>query len=100
MVSPEILLGFEHCLMPRSARPLAITRGKEATTPAGVTLVLSLKLMVSTPPVLLATNPPTDSPSVPSFFQGMPRCRGCTNPPVPPAPRKTTKKHRAPRKRA
>jgi phospholipase C len=34
------------------------------------------------PPVLLDTNPPTDSPTVPSFFQGMPACRGCTGPPA------------------
>ena len=34
------------------------------------------------PPVLLDTNPPTDSPTVPSFFQGMRACRGCTGPPA------------------
>jgi len=44
-------------------------------------------------PVLLDTNPPTDSPALPSFFRGMPRCRGCTNPPARPGPRKGTRKH-------
>jgi len=34
------------------------------------------------PPVLLATNPPTDSPSVPAYFAGLPECVGCTT--VPP----------------
>jgi phospholipase C len=33
------------------------------------------------PPVLLATNPPTDSPSVPAYFTSQPVCVGCTNPP-------------------
>ncbi|MGH7918551.1 MAG: alkaline phosphatase family protein [Candidatus Dormibacteraceae bacterium] len=33
------------------------------------------------PPVLLATNPPTDSPSIPLYFQGRPPCFGCTSPP-------------------
>ncbi len=28
-------------------------------------------------PFLLPTNPPTDSPSVPSYFRGRPACRGC-----------------------
>jgi len=32
-------------------------------------------------PVLLATNPPTDSPSIPGYFRGMPACVGCTAPP-------------------
>jgi phospholipase C len=32
-------------------------------------------------PVLLPTNPPTDSPSVPAYFSGMPPCLGCTTPP-------------------
>ncbi len=36
------------------------------------------------PPVLLPTNPPTDSPSVPRLFAGMGPCDGCTTPP--PAP--------------
>jgi hypothetical protein len=31
--------------------------------------------------VLLATNPPTDSPSVPAYFTSQPVCVGCTNPP-------------------
>jgi phospholipase C len=35
-------------------------------------------------PVLLATNPPTDSPSIPAYFRGKPACVGCTTPP--PAP--------------
>ena len=30
------------------------------------------------PPVLLPTNPPTDSPSIPANFQGKPPCVGCT----------------------
>jgi phospholipase C len=38
-------------------------------------------------PVLLATNPPTDSPSVPRYFKGRPRCVGCTIPPPAPMPR-------------
>ena len=32
-------------------------------------------------PVLLPTNPPTDSPSTPAYFQGRGRCTGCTSPP-------------------
>jgi phospholipase C len=30
------------------------------------------------PPVLLPTNPPTDSPSIPTYFAGMGPCVGCT----------------------
>lgn len=30
------------------------------------------------PPVLLATNPPTDSPSIPAYFASQAACRGCT----------------------
>jgi phospholipase C len=33
------------------------------------------------PPVLLPTNPPTDSPSIPAYFIGRPSCPGCTTPP-------------------
>jgi phospholipase C len=33
------------------------------------------------PPVLLPTNPPTDSPTIPFYFVGLPACRGCTTPP-------------------
>jgi len=33
------------------------------------------------PPVLLATNPPTDSPAIPAYFRGKPACVGCTTPP-------------------
>jgi phospholipase C len=33
------------------------------------------------PPVLLDTNPPTDSPTLPEYFTGMPPCMGCTTPP-------------------
>jgi phospholipase C len=33
------------------------------------------------PPVLLPTNPPTDSPSIPRYFTGKPPCAGCTSPP-------------------
>ena len=36
------------------------------------------------PPVLLPTNPPTDSPTIPASFKGKPACLGCTTPP--PAP--------------
>jgi phospholipase C len=30
------------------------------------------------PPALLPTNPPTDSPSIPTYFAGRPPCIGCT----------------------
>jgi phospholipase C len=30
------------------------------------------------PPLLLPTNPPTDSPSIPAYFTGKPPCLGCT----------------------
>ena len=33
-------------------------------------------------PVLLPTNPPTDSPSIPPYFTGRPPCLGCTTPPA------------------
>jgi phospholipase C len=33
------------------------------------------------PPVLLPTNPPTDSPRIPAYFRGRPPCAGCTVPP-------------------
>jgi hypothetical protein len=33
------------------------------------------------PPLLLPTNPPTDSPSIPPYFSQKPRCRGCPTPP-------------------
>jgi hypothetical protein len=33
------------------------------------------------PPVLLPTNPSTDSPSVPASFTGMGPCDGCTTTP-------------------
>jgi phospholipase C len=32
-------------------------------------------------PVLLPTNPPADSPSIPAYFTGRPACVGCTRPP-------------------
>lgn len=32
-------------------------------------------------PLLLATNPPTDSPTLPPWFAGRPACIGCTSPP-------------------
>ncbi len=32
-------------------------------------------------PVLLDTNPPTDSPAIPAWFRGQPPCTGCTAPP-------------------
>ena len=34
------------------------------------------------PPVLLPTNPPTDSPSIPPAFLGQRLCVGCTTPPL------------------
>ncbi len=44
------------------------------------------------PPVLLPTNPPTDSPAVPAYFLGQPACVGCTTPPpASPATRKASK---------
>ena len=33
------------------------------------------------PPVLLPTNPPTDSPTIPAYFNGMEACDGCTTTP-------------------
>jgi phospholipase C len=57
------------------------------------------------PPMLLPTNPPTDSPSIPLYFIGKPACWGCTAPPPagfsrrapgpyrPKAHAKTRKKH-------
>ena len=42
-------------------------------------------------PLLLPTNPRSDSPDLPSLFAGLPPCRGCTLPPV---PRGTGVKHR------
>jgi phospholipase C len=33
------------------------------------------------PPLLLPTNPPTDSPTIPAYFQAQPPCVGCTTPP-------------------
>jgi phospholipase C len=42
-------------------------------------------------PVLLPTNPPSDSPDLPSLFAGLPSCFGCTLPPV---PKGTGVKHR------
>ena len=44
-------------------------------------------------PVLLATNPPTDSPAIPPYFTGKPACVGCTTPP--PAARKHGRAGRA-----
>jgi phospholipase C len=32
-------------------------------------------------PLLLPTNPPTDSPSIPAYFKGLGPCLGCTSPP-------------------
>ncbi len=46
----------------------------------------------SRPPVLLATNPATDSPSVPAYFTGQPACAGCTSPPPAPAGKAKGKK--------
>jgi phospholipase C len=36
------------------------------------------------PPMLLPTNPATDSPSIPVYFNGRRACRGCTTLPPPP----------------
>jgi phospholipase C len=44
-------------------------------------------------PVLLPTNPPTDSPSIPAYFTGMPSCQGCTTPP-PGTPQARAKRRR------
>jgi len=33
------------------------------------------------PPLLLPTNPPTDSPTISKYFAGMPACLGCTTTP-------------------
>jgi phospholipase C len=33
------------------------------------------------PPMLLPTNPPSDSPDLPAYFKGKGRCYGCTTPP-------------------
>ena len=43
-------------------------------------------------PVLLPTNPPTDSPTIPAYFHGKPACVGCTTPP--PAARRKRHHHR------
>jgi phospholipase C len=34
------------------------------------------------PPMLLPTNPPTDSPDIPALLAGQPACLGCTDPPL------------------
>jgi len=34
------------------------------------------------PPLLLPTNPPTDSPRIPAYFTGKGQCLGCTTPPT------------------
>ena len=46
------------------------------------------------PPVLLPTNPPTDSPTIPAYFKNAPPCLGCTTPPPanPLKPKKKTTK--------
>ena len=46
-------------------------------------------------PILLATNPPTDSPSVPAYFSGQPPCVGCTTPPPAPGPASAQKPTKA-----
>jgi phospholipase C len=38
-------------------------------------------------PILLATNPATDSPGVPAYFKGQAACVGCTTPPPAPGPK-------------
>ena len=37
------------------------------------------------PPLLLPTNPPTDSPTIPAYFDRKPPCVGCTTYPLPAA---------------
>jgi phospholipase C len=49
-------------------------------------------------PVLLPTNPPTDSPSIPPHFTGAPPCLGCTTPP--PGVRGPGRRHRHRRQQA
>ncbi|MGN6680255.1 MAG: alkaline phosphatase family protein, partial [Streptosporangiaceae bacterium] len=44
------------------------------------------------PPLLLPTNPPTDSPTIDPYFSGRPACFGCTNPP--PGPFRARHEHR------
>jgi phospholipase C len=51
-------------------------------------------------PVLMPTNPPTDSPWIPPAFDGRPPCLGCTTPPsgwrrVRPAPARHRKHHKS-----
>ena len=45
------------------------------------------------PPVLLATNPPTDSPTIPPSFAGHSPCRGCTTPPPAGFPKRAERRH-------
>ena len=44
-------------------------------------------------PVLLGTNPSTDSPSIPASFTGEPACAGCTSPPPLPLVRYPRQRH-------
>jgi len=45
------------------------------------------------PPVLLATNPPTDSPTIPPYFAGRSPCVGCTAPPPATVPQRAERRH-------
>jgi phospholipase C len=45
------------------------------------------------PPVLLATNPPTDSPAIPPYFAGRSPCVGCTTPPPAVARKRAEPRH-------
>ena len=49
-------------------------------------------------PVLLPTNPPTDSPAIPVYFAGRPPCLGCTTLPSglrhPGRPHRSYRQHR------
>ena len=45
------------------------------------------------PPVLLATNPPTDSPTIPPYFEGRSPCVGCTAPPPATVPQRAKRRH-------
>jgi phospholipase C len=49
-------------------------------------------------PLLLPTNPATDSPSIPAYFIGKPACWGCTAPPPANAPRAAKRRRHSRRK--
>ncbi len=47
------------------------------------------------PPLLLPTNPPSDSPAIPSYFARAPACYGCTTPPPGPFRPRAPHRHHA-----